>query len=146
MSHPFEVGSEHISDCRFRIADLRDWDNQFGDPEGSHKAVRSTSNSPLPKLATYAAGHGDHSTTAAFVNFCRREPSRCLPCTVYRGFRVKAWIVLEETDETPFWLELLVDSGVAQSDKTIPLMKEANELVSMFVASLRTAKGVKSAI
>jgi four helix bundle protein len=58
----------------------------------------------------------------------------------------KLGIVLEETDETLFWLELLVDSGVAQPDKTIPLVKEANELVSIFVASLRTAKGVKSAI
>ena len=61
-------------------------------------------------------------------------------------FVSKLGIVLEETDETLFWLELLVDSGVAQSDKTIPLVKEANELASIFVASLRTAKGVKSAI
>jgi four helix bundle protein len=61
-------------------------------------------------------------------------------------FVSKLGVVLEETDETLFWLELLVESGVSQSDKTIPIMKEANELVSIFVASLRTAKGVKSAI
>jgi len=54
--------------------------------------------------------------------------------------------VLEEADETLFWLELLVDSGVAQAYKTAPLLKEANELVAIFVASLRTAKGLKSAI
>ena len=61
-------------------------------------------------------------------------------------FVSKLGIVLEETDETLFWLELLVDSGVAPSEKIIPLLKEANELVSIFVASLRTAKGLKSAI
>jgi four helix bundle protein len=61
-------------------------------------------------------------------------------------FVSKLGIVLEEADETLFWLELLVDSGVAQPDKTAPLLKEANELVSIFVASLRTAKGLKSAI
>lgn len=61
-------------------------------------------------------------------------------------FVSKLGIVLEEADETLFWLELLVDSGVAQPYKTAPLLKEANELVSIFVASLRTAKGLKSAI
>ncbi len=61
-------------------------------------------------------------------------------------FVSKLGIVLEEADETLFWLELLVDSGVAHPDKTVPLIKEANELVSIFVASLRTAKGLKSAI
>jgi hypothetical protein len=54
--------------------------------------------------------------------------------------------VLEEADETLFWLELLVDSGVARPEKTAPILREANELVSIFVASLRTAKGLKSAI
>jgi len=54
--------------------------------------------------------------------------------------------VLEEADETLFWIELLVESGVAQPERVAPLSREANELVSIFVASLRTAKGLKSAI
>jgi four helix bundle protein len=61
-------------------------------------------------------------------------------------FISKLGIVLEEADETLFWLELLAESGVAQPEKTAPVMKEANELVSIFVASLRTVKGLKSAI
>lgn len=61
-------------------------------------------------------------------------------------FVSKPGIVLEETDETLFWFELLVDSGVAQPYKTAPLLKEGNELVAIFVASLRTAEGLKSAI
>jgi len=61
-------------------------------------------------------------------------------------FVSKLGVVLEEADETLFWLELLVDGGVAQPDRAAPLLKEANELVSIFVASLRTAKGLKSAI
>jgi hypothetical protein len=54
--------------------------------------------------------------------------------------------VLEEADETLFWLELLVDSGIAHPEKTAPLLREANELVSIFVASLRTVKGLRPAI
>jgi four helix bundle protein len=61
-------------------------------------------------------------------------------------FVSKLGVVLEEADETLFWLELLIESGVAHSENTAPLLREANELVSIFVASLRTAKGLKSAI
>jgi four helix bundle protein len=61
-------------------------------------------------------------------------------------FVSKLGIVLEEADETLFWLELLVEAGIARSDTTQSLQREANELVSIFVASLRTAKGVHSAI
>lgn len=57
-------------------------------------------------------------------------------------FVSKPSMVLEEADETLFWLELLVDSGLVAADKMGPLLKEANELVSIFVASLRTAKGL----
>jgi four helix bundle protein len=62
-------------------------------------------------------------------------------------FVSKLGIVLEEADETLFWLELLVDAGIAAPEKSQPLRQEANELVAIFVASLRTAKGgLKSAI
>lgn len=61
-------------------------------------------------------------------------------------FISKLGVVLEEADETLFWLELLVESGVAHADRIAPLVSEANELVCIFVASLRTAKGLKSAI
>jgi hypothetical protein len=54
--------------------------------------------------------------------------------------------VLEEADESLFWLELLLDSGVVEPDKIRPLLRETNELVSIFVASLRTVKGLKSEI
>ncbi|MCU1272300.1 MAG: hypothetical protein JWN74_3594 [Acidobacteriaceae bacterium] len=56
-------------------------------------------------------------------------------------FISKMGIVLEEADESLFWLELLVESGIASREKFDPLLKESNELVSIFVASLRTAKG-----
>ena len=61
-------------------------------------------------------------------------------------FVSKLGIVLEEADETLFWVELLQESGIAQPEKMFAVHREANELVSIFVASLRTAKGLKSAI
>jgi len=49
-------------------------------------------------------------------------------------------VVLEEADETVFWLELLGETGVIREARTKDLLKEANELVAIFGASLRTSK------
>jgi hypothetical protein len=54
--------------------------------------------------------------------------------------------VLEEADETIFWLELLVEGAIVPAQRLGDLLQEANELTSIFVASLRTAKGVTSTI
>ncbi len=49
-------------------------------------------------------------------------------------------VVVEETDETIFWLELLVDTAVVREARMRPLLKEANELLAIFAASQRTAR------
>ena len=61
-------------------------------------------------------------------------------------FTSKLGLVLEEADETLFWLGLLVDAGVARREQVAVPLDEANQLVSIFVASLRTMKGLRSAI
>ena len=55
-------------------------------------------------------------------------------------FISKIAIVLEEADETVFWLECLVESGVVKGELLRDLMKEANELVAIFAASHRTSR------
>ena len=55
-------------------------------------------------------------------------------------FISKMGVVLEEADETVFWLELLIETGVLNADRTSALLKEANELLAVFGASLRTSK------
>ena len=58
---------------------------------------------------------------------------------------LRSWaLVLEEVDETVFWLELMLDSGIFPKNRLNSLLKEANELTSIFVTSLRTAKGFGS--
>jgi len=62
-------------------------------------------------------------------------------------FLAKLAIVIEETDESAFWLELLVDAGLVQDRKLKDLKSEANQLTAIFNASRTTArKGVQSAI
>jgi len=56
-------------------------------------------------------------------------------------FIAKMGVVLQEADETVFWLELLTETGVLSGERTEDLLKEANELSAVFGASLRTSKG-----
>jgi four helix bundle protein len=48
--------------------------------------------------------------------------------------------VLEEADESGFWLELLCDSGKTPCTKAAPLISEAKALVAICIASINTAK------
>jgi hypothetical protein len=49
-------------------------------------------------------------------------------------------VVLEEADETVFWLELLHDGGIVESERLKPLIREANELAAIFAAAHHTAR------
>jgi len=49
-------------------------------------------------------------------------------------------IVLEEADEALYWLEILVETKIAKADQPVAIMAEANELISIFVSNLNTAK------
>jgi len=49
-------------------------------------------------------------------------------------------IVVEEADETVFWIELLTEGKIADAPQVSMLHKEANELLAIFAASHRTAK------
>jgi len=55
-------------------------------------------------------------------------------------FISKMGIVEEETDESLYWMELLIEAGIEVSVKMEALMKEAGELLSITVSSIKTAK------
>lgn len=55
-------------------------------------------------------------------------------------FIAKLGVVLEEADESLFWLELMTDARLVTPTRVERLMKEADELTAIFVTSLRTAK------
>jgi four helix bundle protein len=48
--------------------------------------------------------------------------------------------VLEEADESAYWIELLIEAGKAGTETTAPLLREANELVAISVSSINTAR------
>jgi hypothetical protein len=67
--------------------------------------------------------------------------------TVEGRVRLKDRDVVEEADETIFWLELLVETGIVSKPKMTRLLDEANQLIHIFSASQSTArKGAGDAI
>jgi hypothetical protein len=48
--------------------------------------------------------------------------------------------VVEEADESVFWLEMLVDCDIVPQARLVDLLKECHELSALFTASQRTAR------
>ena len=52
----------------------------------------------------------------------------------------KLEVAIQELDETMYWLDLFVESEIVTAKRLAPLMAEANELMAILVASVRTLK------
>jgi len=58
-------------------------------------------------------------------------------------FIAKMGIVEEEADESIYWMELMMESGLMQVERIKDLKDEAGQLVAIFVSSINTARGNK---
>jgi four helix bundle protein len=99
----------------------------------------------------------------AVIRFCRSLPKtdearviswqllRCGPavganyratcrCRSDKDFIAKLGVVIEEADETAFWLEVLIEAEIVKPAATRNLQKETDELVRIFVSSRETAR------
>jgi four helix bundle protein len=57
-----------------------------------------------------------------------------------KDFIYKIEIVLEEADESHYWLEIIRDTDLIKGEVIHKLIKEANELTAIFAATDKTAK------
>ena len=55
-------------------------------------------------------------------------------------FIAKLKIVEEEGDESMYWIELLIEGGLVEAHRVADLLEEANQIVAITVASLKTAR------
>ena len=58
-------------------------------------------------------------------------------------FVAKMAIVEEECDESIYWMELIVEAGLMDEKRLAELKNEAIEILSMVVASIKTARSKK---
>ena len=54
-------------------------------------------------------------------------------------FNSKMGIVIEEADETAFWLEVIIERKLIQEELVSSLLKEANEIIAIMVSSRKTS-------
>jgi four helix bundle protein len=52
-------------------------------------------------------------------------------------------IVEEECDETLYWMEIIAETGIINRNRLDELIGEANEILSMVVSSIKTARSNK---
>ncbi len=55
-------------------------------------------------------------------------------------FIYKIAVVLEEADESLYWLEIIREAGLYTKQDIYQLTKEANELTAIFASTLKTAR------
>ncbi len=71
------------------------------------------------------------STAANYRAVCRNRSTQ--------EFVAKLGIVIEEADETAFWLEIIIESGLMKLELIKPLLSEANEITAIMVSSVKTS-------
>jgi four helix bundle protein len=103
------------------------------------KVVRSLPSNSEGRLLGNQLLRSGTSVAANYRAVCRARS---------RGeFLSKLAIVIEEADETAFWLEFLAEAGVVPEARLKDLISESGQLVAIFNASRTTAKkGVQSTI
>lgn len=103
------------------------------------RVIRSLPPGPEGKIISHQLLRSGMSVAANYRAVCRARSRE--------EFLANLAIVIEEADESAFWLELLVDAGLVPMAKLKELTSEANQLVAIFNASRTTAKKrVQSAI
>ncbi|GGE44062.1 four helix bundle protein [Pedobacter psychrotolerans] len=58
-------------------------------------------------------------------------------------FFSKLSIVIEEADETAFWIEILIESKITNSAEAQPLLKEVNEILAIVAKARKTVSSNK---
>jgi len=104
------------------------------------RIIRMSQQLPRSREADVIARQLIRCATSTAANYRAACRARSHP-----DFYAKLCIVLEEADETLFWLEMLSDSGIVSVAKLRDLSKEANELVAIFATSRSTARKHESA-
>jgi four helix bundle protein len=100
----------------------------------AHRYVKLALALPDTSLGIHIRGQLIRCSTSVAANYRAACLSQSKP-----SFTAKLSIVLEEADETAFWLEFIVDENLLKEKLVKPLLKEAEALTAIFASSRKTA-------
>lgn len=58
-------------------------------------------------------------------------------------FIAKLGIVIEEADESAFWLEIIIEARLLKKEQIEPLLRETKEILAIMISSSNTARKIK---
>ncbi len=99
------------------------------------RCIRVVEALPATRTADVISRQLLRSATSVGANYraaCRAKSKR--------DFAYKVDIAIEEADESLYWMELIIESGLLLQEQLASLSKEGNEIVAILIASSRTAK------
>ena len=103
--------------------------------ELAHRCVRLTGALPKTYLGNHIKGQLIRCSTSVAANY----RAACIAQSK-ASFISKLSIVIEEVNEVGFWLEFIIDEKLLGKDRISSLLKETDELTSIFIASRKTAR------
>ena len=101
----------------------------------AHRCVKLCVVLPHSYLGNHIRGQLTRCSTSVAANY----RAACLGQSK-AAFISKISIVIEEADESEFWLEFIIDEKLFQEEKVEALKQEAHELASIFIASRKTSQ------
>ena len=101
----------------------------------AHRCVKLATALPNTQLGNHLRGQLIRCSTSVASNY----RAACIAQSK-ASFISKLSIVIEEADESYFWLEFIIDKNLLKIQLVEPLLGEAKELTAIFVASRKTAR------
>jgi len=103
--------------------------------EFAHRCIKLAMSLPGTDLGKHIRRQLIRCSTSVAANY----RATCLAQSK-ASFISKLSIVLEEADESYFWLEFIIDEGLLKRRLVDSLLMEAEELKAIFISSLKTAR------
>jgi four helix bundle protein len=122
-----------IGDWEKREMDAKELKNRT--KEFAHRCVKLALALPKTQPGKHVAGQLIRCSTSVAANYRATLHSQSKA-----AFISKISIVIEEADESEFWLEFIVDEKLMKKEKVLPLLSEAHELASIFITTRKTAQ------
>ena len=101
----------------------------------AHRCVKLALALPKSTLGNHIEKQLIRCSTSVAANYRAALMAQTKP-----AFISKISIVIEEADESEFWLEFIMDEKMMKKEMVLPLFTEAHELSSIFITTRRTAQ------
>jgi four helix bundle protein len=99
------------------------------------RVIKLVESLPGTLTARHIGGQLLRAATSAAANYraARRARSK-------KEFIAKIGIVVEESDESIFWMEMLIEAGIIKTELLTALLTEGTEILKIMSSSRKTAK------